>query len=155
MKTKTFTICLLLFTSLLISNRIFAQRDSGGSSDGGLGSESGGTFNSGTQESCITQPNPTSFKRNNGQGTCGGDAQIRLSFSQQPTIAPTIIGLYHSDGTPVTNVFLPIQGDMTNLAKKGYISYCIMGSNIAPAKKLIAVFHYDGGCQADATLNEK
>ena len=135
---KLLPICLVILFTTLFSNTTYAQRDAGGSSDG----------------SCITQPTPVSFKRNNGEGTCGNNAEIRLKFNQSPTEAPVLIGLMYDDGTTVSNVLLPVTGNLSELAHKGYITYCLMGGNISPAKKLIAIFHYPGGCQDDTILYE-
>lgn len=123
----------------IFSSSTFAQRAAGGSSDG----------------SCTPQPTPESFKRNNGEGTCGNNAEIRLKFKQSPTEAPVLIGLMYEDGTPVSYTVLPVDGNTAELEHKGYISYCLLNGNISPAKKLIAIFHYPGGCQDDSILYEK
>ncbi len=122
----------------VFSTTTYAQRSAGGSSDG----------------SCTPQPTPVSFKRNNGEGTCGNNAEIRLKFNQSPTEGPVLIGLMYDDGTPVLNTVLPVTGNSSELDHKGYISYCLLGGNISPAKKLIAIFHYPGGCQDDTILYE-
>lgn len=147
MKTKLL-ITFLLFSALALSNKSFAQRDAGGSSAGS------GDYTGTVATECITQPNPISFKRNNGEGTCGDNGQIRLKFNQSPTLAPTLIGVMYEDGTPIDFITVPVVGDLTELAHKGYISYCLIGGNIDPAKKIIAVFHYEGSCQADVYLHE-
>jgi hypothetical protein len=148
MKTKLLTVFVVVFVLCLSqSNKSFAQRDAGGTATGtGSGSVSG-------QIDCITQPPPISFKRNNGQGTCGNDAEIRLSYNQHPTTPPVLIGLTYTDGTQVENLFLPVNGNDAELDKKGYISYCLTGVNINPAKKLVAIFHYDGACE-DVVITE-
>ena len=146
MKTKLLTAFLIVLWCTIFSNTTLAQRDAGGSSAGG------GNYSGSNSPDCIIQPSPVSFKRNNGQGTCGGDGQIRLSFNQNPTEAPVLTALMYEDGSPITYISVPIIGDVSDLAKKGYISYCLMGGNIDPAKKVIAVFHYQGGCQEDTIL---
>ena len=60
----------------------------------------------------------------------------------------------YADGTPITFISVPVIGDVADLAKKGYVSYCLLGGNIDPAKKIIAVFHYQGSCQGDTMLAE-
>lgn len=126
MKKNLTIFAAIIFTCCLFTTKTFAQRDAGGSSSGNT----------------IPEPCPTNFKRNNGDGTCGGSAQIRLSFSQSPSYAPTLVGLWYDDGTPITNIFLPVPGDISDLSAKGYISYCLMGGNIPPAKKIVAQFYF-------------
>ena len=139
MKTRSFAVYfLLLFTSIFSDTKLFAQREAGGSNDG----------------ICVPQPPPIAFKRNNGQGTCGGDAQIRLYFNQSPSTAPVLINLMYEDGTPIDYISLPVYGDISQFAKKGYIGYCLDGGNIPPAKKIIAVWHFPGSCQDDTILFE-
>ena len=131
-----FTICLLL-GSIFLTNKTFAQRDAGGSSSGG---------------GVPPQPCPTSFTRNNGDGTCGGEAQIRLYFTQAPTYAPTLENIYYNGQPLITNI-MPIEGDVADLATKGYISYCLPTANIPPAIKLTVVFRYTQSTQDDCSLD--
>ena len=140
MKNNLLSFSFILFTCIIFSNTSFAQKRDAGFSGNGF---------------CNPQPIPESFKRNNGEGTCGDNGQIRLKFNEHPTEAPILIGLLYEDGTPIENIILPIEGDMSPLDKKGYISYCMVGGNIDPAKKIIAVFHYPGGCQDDAIVYQK
>lgn len=149
MKTKLPAALCILITSLIFSDKTFAQRDAGGSSSG-----SNGVYAGSSAPDCVIEPKPVSFKRNNGQGTCGGDGQIRLKFHQNPSEAPVLIALMHEDGSPITHISLPVKGDATDLNKKGYVSYCMLGGNINPAKKLIAVFHYQDSCEEDTILYE-
>jgi hypothetical protein len=152
MKTKLLTVCIAVVICLTYSSNSFAQRDAGGTSSGGGSTDPGGSAGSSEPE-CVVQPVPVSFKRNNGQGTCGIDGQVRLTYAQNPSSIPVMIGLTYLDGSSVDNVVLPIIGDASMLAKKKYISYCIEGTNISPAKKLKAVFHYEGGCE-DVVIQE-
>ena len=147
MKNKLLSICVIAFICLLFSNNIFAQRGAGGSSDG-----SGDGSGTGVQ-TVPPQPCPTSVKRNNGQGTCGGDAQVRLRFGQLPDFAPTLVAIWDGD-QQITDVMLPVEGDVSKLATKGYISYCLDGSNIPPAHKLIFQFHYANSTQDDCMVSE-
>ena len=144
---KKLLFAVFLFSICFFTNNTFAQRGAGGSSDGsGDGS--------GTQGQTVPpQPCPTGVKRNNGQGTCGGDAQVRLSFNQLPDFAPTLVAIWDGD-EQITGVMLPVEGDVSNLAKKGYISYCLSGSNIPPAHKLIFQFHYANSTQDDCMVGE-
>lgn len=148
MKTRLRKVYFLAFICLCFSQVADAQRDAGGSAGGNVGPAGGNTQN------CVTQPNPTSFKRNNGEGTCGENGEIRLKFNQNPSEAPVLTALMYEDGSPINYIIVPVNGDVSNLAQKGYISYCLLGGNINPAKKIIAVFHYASGCQADAVLFE-
>lgn len=147
---------ILLGVSLLLSltffcNKTFAQRDAGGSTGG-----------------FVTQPCPISFKRNNGNGfgVCGGDAQIRVTFSELPTVAPKLIEILYvnkstGEETNITSVMLPVEGDFISKTHP-YVSYCLNGSlppqnngnpqaNIPPAIKLVLVFKYSTGqiCRTD------
>lgn len=155
MKSKILSVCVVVLTCLIFSQKSVAQRDAGGTASNGGAAGEGGY--SGME--CTTEPPPESFKRNNGgnegNGTCGQDGQIRLKYKFDPSTAPLLVGLMYEDGSPVTRVYLPIEGDVSVLEKKHYVSYCLMGTNVIPAKKLIAVFRYPGGCQADIVLDEK
>ena len=133
MKKILFTIFLL---TCFFSNNIFAQRDAGGSSDG-LGG---------------VQPCATSFVRNNGNGSCDGQAQIRLFFSQAPLYAPTLESILYN-GEPLLTNGLPVSGNINDLATLGYISYCLPTSNIPPAIKLTLVLKYNHSTQDDCVLS--
>ena len=126
-----------IITFLLVSTGAMAQRDAGGSS--------GGT-------PTPPQPCPTHFTRNNGDGTCGGNAQIRLYFTTAPTVAPTLENIFYNGESLLTNP-MPIAGNLNDLATKGYISYCLPLSNIPPAIKLTVVFKYATTGQEDCVLS--
>src|SRR5438105_4901763 len=115
MKKRFFIV---LFFSSLISSASFAQPDG----------------------DVPSQPSPTSFKRNNGDGTCGGQAEIRVSFDLVPEWFPAIEEI-RSDATAVTGIVIN-NIDASQLAKKGYVSYCISTANVIPAGKLWIKFHY-------------
>ena len=92
---------------------------------------------------------PTIFdiKRNNGgnmpqgQGTCGGDAQIRLYVRSCPTNAPRLDSIYY-EGKKITGITFGA-ADVANCDKpNSYLSYCVFGNNIPPAKKLTFFFTY-------------
>ena len=135
MKKQIFTLSIVTFLLILSSNKIFAQRDAGGSA--------GGT---------PPQPCPTQFTRNNGDGTCGGQAQIRLYFTTPPLFAPTLENILFNGEPLLTNGY-PITGNIADLATKGYISYCLPMSNIPPAIKLTTIWRYDGTGQDDCVLS--
>src|SRR5437763_1211653 len=44
----------------------------------------------------VPQPCPISFKRNNGNGTCGASGQIRVSFHDNPVAPPTLDSIYYN-----------------------------------------------------------
>ena len=87
------------------------------------------------------QPAPLSFKRNNGNGTCGREAEIRVTFPIVPDWMPNIEEIRAAEqtlqGIIVTNI------DASEAAQKGYVSYCISSGNILPAVKLWIKFHYE------------
>lgn len=125
-KTSILIVAFVLFISLFSSGS-FAQTVPGGGADGeGNGQES-------------SQPSPVSFKRNNGNGTCGGDAQIRVAFDRLPDYVPVIDEIQY-EGHTIPVVIGDI--DASELAKKGYVSYCIISGNIPPAGKIAIKFRY-------------
>lgn len=142
---KKFSICFIVLSLCIVSLRSTAQdvRDAGGSADG-----SG------------PQPCPISFKRNNGngKGVCGGDAQIRVSFSELPASVPQLTAIYYTNKnsgiqTRVNSIELPVDGDIIDKTKP-YVSYCLTGilpapgnsqGNIPPAVKLVLEFKYPSG----------
>ena len=146
-QSKKFILFFLFSASFFFSNKVLAQRDAGGSSNG-------------------TEPCPVSFKRNNGNGfgVCGGDAQIRVAFGTLPGNIPQLTAIYYTNTntgiqTNVTSVFLPVNGDLISKTKP-YISYCLTGilpapgnsqGNIPPAVKLVLEFTYQSGqiCRTD------
>jgi len=81
---------------------------------------------------------PAYFKRNNGQGTCGIDGQLRLTYNTCPPYAP-IIDSVITNGVKANVVFaLP---DTTTCQKFGYVSYCVIGGNMPPASLWMIYFH--------------
>jgi hypothetical protein len=129
MKKKSIPIAVFVLFISLFCFKTFAQSDPGGSAGGG-----------------ISQPSPVSFKRNNGNGTCGGVAEIRVSFSAIPDYLPTIEEI-RIDGARGAIAFVIDNMDMSPLAQKGYASYCISSGNILPAVKLWIRFHYENSGQ--------
>ncbi len=81
---------------------------------------------------------PDYFKRNNGQGTCGSEAEIRMYFAVCPAIAPVMDSI-HANGVKV-NVTIGAP-DASKCASKGYISYCFSG-DLPPANSLVVFFDF-------------
>ena len=132
MKKRFFPIAVFVLFISLFSSNTFAQPVPGDSGDGGPNGE------------VPSQPSPVSFKRNNGNGTCGSEAQIRVAFNLLPDYLPAIEEIKY-EGRTIPVVFGDI--DASQLAKKGYVSYCILSGNIPPAIKLAIKFHYLGSNQ--------
>lgn len=140
MKRKLLTLALLIF-SASISNTTFAQTapgDSGGGSTVGI--DGGGTTTT------TPQPTGSEFFRNNGDGTCGGQAQVRLYYTTAPTIAPTLDNIIYN-GSPLIANFVPTGSVLADLTTKGYFSFCLPTNNIPPAIKLTIQYHYGGTTQ--------
>lgn len=133
---KPITFTLVILFSFIFCGKTYAQRDAGGSADGNID---------------VPQPCPTAFSRNNGDGTCGGAAQIRLYFTEAPVFAPTLENILYNGDPLLTNGY-PITGNVADLATKGYISYCLPTSNIPPAIKLTVIFKYANTGQEDCVL---
>lgn len=128
---KILTSVIVLLSLSFFSTKTFSQiRDGGGSADGGA----------------PTQPCPVHFTRNNGDGTCGGEAQIRLYYTTAPTVAPILQSIIYQDNPLYTNA-LPITGNISDYATKGYVSFCLPTSNIPPAIKLTLVINYPNSSQ--------
>lgn len=135
MKKRSFSIAAFVLFISLFSSAAFAQDDSGGSSGGSDGGPDGHP---------ISQPSPVSFKRNNGNGTCGGQAEIRVAFNLIPDYSPTMQEIMYEGRRIPVNIH-PV--DPSLLIKKGYVSYCVSNTNVPPAKKLAIKFTYIGSNQ--------
>jgi len=81
---------------------------------------------------------PDYFKRNNGQGTCGSQAEIRMYFSSCPVSAPAIDSIHYNGVRVDVTVGAP---DASKCGSKGYISYCING-DLPPANELTVFFDF-------------
>ena len=99
----------------------------------------------------VNHPCPFKFKRNNGQGTCGGDGQIRVYWNTCGE-APRLDSIYYQ-GAKITGRTYGAP-DQDECSKKGYTSYCIYGGNIPPAKKLTLYFTYRDGTRTVCELDE-
>lgn len=113
-----------------------------------------GQTSSTTTTSNTTCPMIFDIKRNNGgnfpqgPGTCGGDAQIRVYFQDCPSNPPRLDSIYYQ-GQKLQGLEFGHQNirdgfpDASNCSKPhSYLSYCVYGSNIPPAKKLTFYFSY-------------
>jgi hypothetical protein len=88
----------------------------------------------------------TSFKVNNGNGTCGALGQLRLTFSgncpQEQEEAPQIDSVY-TNGIKSNVAFS--KPDISKCGgNNGYISYCITSGNVPPANTWKIYFHKEG-----------
>lgn len=84
---------------------------------------------------------PVSVKRVNGKGTCGTAAEIRVYFDALPEPLPTIEQI-RSEQRDINGLVI-VDIDTSGFSKKGYISYCIISSDIIPVHKLSIRFHYE------------
>jgi hypothetical protein len=115
-----------MFFTCLFSNVSFSQaRDAGGSGDG-LGAP---------------QPCPTSFTRNNGDGSCKWRSTDQVVLHYPPTVAPTLESILYND-EPLFSNGMPVEGNLADYATKGYVSFCLPTSNIPPAIKLTLQITY-------------
>ena len=92
---------------------------------------------------------PTSFTRNNGNGTCGnatGEAQIKMFFADCPSTAPVMDSIYVNGVKSDITIFAP---DTSKCAKQGYVSYCFSG-NLPPASNIKVYFNF-GAVDTDTT----
>jgi methionine-rich copper-binding protein CopC len=88
---------------------------------------------------------PTSLKRNNGNGTCNGLGELRLTFPSMNTINAPFIDSIYIGGVKKNVTF---DAPETSRANKpnGYISYCITSGNMPPVCLWTIFFHSaDGG----------
>src|SRR5687767_14768549 len=107
MKKNLLTMAVILSLSIF-STTTFAQDDSGGYSGGEGGSnppDEGGTV------TVPPQPTAVHFTRNNGDGTCGGLAQIRMYYTVAPTVQPELTQIYYQEA-PLYSNFTPVKGNI-------------------------------------------
>lgn len=92
---------------------------------------------------------PDFFKRNNGNGTCNGNAQIRAQYVVCPSQHPTLDKVFSiGNGGLLTEIpgLTYSAGDFGPCENNnGYISYCIYGGNIPPINKVVLQFTYPSG----------
>ena len=161
MKKKLLTFAFLLISFCIFSTATFAQPAPGddGSGTGGVPPPDGGGTG-GTPPPILSCPD-VSFKRNNGNGTCWGYAQIRVVFPDQfekGFTPPTITDItYQGITVKYLSSHDAIEGVPTYKGQ-GYVSYCLGGPqfpglskedfNIPPANKLVITFKYGTGTSA-------
>ena len=145
MKKNLFSLAVLVLSLSIFSTKTFAQETPGGSGDGSGSPEAGMT--AGTVQATAIQPAAVQFFRNNGEGTCGGSAQIRLYYTTVPTIAPTLDNITYNGQSLIAN-FTPVRSILGDITTKGYFSFCLPASNIPPVIKLVIQYHYEGTPQS-------
>ena len=143
MKKKLISLTVIVLSICFVSASSFAQTAPGDSGGGTPPPDGGGT----TGTSVPAQPLGYHFTRNNGDGTCGGEAQIRLYYTTAPTVAPVLTQIYYQ-GQPLYTNLMPITGNLSTYATKGYVSFCLPTSNIPPAIKLTLTYTPGGTGQA-------
>ena len=141
MKKNLLRFSVLLLSICFFSAKTIAQTTPGGDSGGG------GTIDGGGTTTTTPQPLGVEFFRNNGDGTCNGQAQIRLYYTTAPTIAPTLDNIIYN-GSPLIANFVPTGSVLADLTTKRYLSFCLPTSNIPPAIKLTIYYHYNGTSQS-------
>ncbi len=95
---------------------------------------------------------PSSFKRNNGNGTCGSTGELRLFFPGGcPTDAPLIDSVYTNGEKNLVVFSAP---DLSKCGgNNGYISYCILSGNVPPIDVWKIYFHNGDGSYNCTVLN--
>ena len=81
---------------------------------------------------------PNFFKRNNGQGTCGAESEIRMYFPTCVSNPPSMDSVYANGTKANLTIFTP---DGSKCSGKGYVSYCFSG-NLPPVSSLQVFFTY-------------
>lgn len=148
MKKRLLTFAVLALSLCISSTSTYAQDDSGGAAG-----STGSVNNGGSTAVAVstTQPLGIHFTRNNGDGTCGERAQIRLYYTVAPTVAPVLTQIYYN-GQPLYTNLLPVTGNIADFASKGYVSFCLPTANIPPAIKLSLSYNPGGSSQPSATI---
>lgn len=148
MKKRLLTFAILILSVCIASTNTYAQDDSGGAAGSSGAIDAGGTT---VAVSTTPQPLGIHFTRNNGDGTCGERAQIRLYYTVAPAVAPVLTQIYYN-GQPLYTNLLPVTGNIADFASKGYVSFCLPTANIPPSVKLTLTYN-PGGSQAPATIS--
>jgi hypothetical protein len=87
------------------------------------------------------------IKRNNGgslpqgPGTCSGDAQIKIYFTDCPAVLPRLDSLYY-EGKKIAGLTFSATDGSNCTKNNAYLSICVYGNNIPAAKKLTFYFTY-------------
>jgi hypothetical protein len=150
MKQKLLSFVVITLSLCIFSTSSFAQDIPGGSGDGSGGggsADGGGTVGN----TAPAQPLTIHFTRNNGDGTCGDKAQIRMYYTTAPTVAPVLTQIYYQ-GQPLYSNFTPVTGNIADFATKGYVSFCLPTQNIPPAIKLTLTYN-PSSTQQSATIS--
>ncbi|HMO61101.1 MAG TPA: hypothetical protein PKC39_01905 [Ferruginibacter sp.] len=93
----------------------------------------------------------SSFKRNNGNGTCGSEGQLRLTFPGGcPNTAPIIDSVY-TNGSNSNVVFAAPDVSKCN-GNNGYVSYCVVSGNMPPANVWKIYFRMPNGNTYDCIV---
>ena len=94
---------------------------------------------------------PASFKRNNGNGTCGSLGELRLNYAPVwPSSIPFIDSVY-TTGTKCAVTFgIPDASKCNN--NNSYISYCVTSGNMPPANVWTIYFRNPDGSTYNCTV---
>ena len=93
----------------------------------------------------------TSFKRNNGNGTCNAAGQLRITFPGGcPAEVPFIDSIY-VEGTKY-NVTFAAPDVSTCSGTSGYIGYCVTSGNMPPVDVLKIFFRTASGFAFSCTV---
>lgn len=139
MKKRLLSFSMLVLGIGVFSTQTFAQDDAGGASFQGISVDGGVT----SPSTAIV--NPPSYvqnvKRNNGNGTSTGSAEVRLAFSDKSFHDVKLTGITNLDGSALKKgtVVMCSSGDF----RRGYNSYALI-YNILPKNKLLFHFTHDG-----------
>lgn len=87
---------------------------------------------------------PSSFKRNNGNGTCGALGELRLNFPSGCPANTAFIDSVFIDGIKSNVTFASPETSHCG-GNNGYISYCVKSGNMPPANVWFIYFHVQGG----------
>lgn len=94
---------------------------------------------------------PSSFKRNNGNGTCNSLGELRLSFSPSCPVNMPIIDSVYIGGIK-NNVSFAAPDNAHCGSSNGYLSYCVTSGNMPPANVWTIFFHVNGGGKYSCTV---
>lgn len=92
-----------------------------------------------------------SFTRNNGNGTCGGQGELRVKFSPACPTTPPIIDSVYIDGVK-SNVTFNAPNMSHCGANNGYLSFCVTSGNMPPANVWTIYFHDVEGSSYQNTI---
>ena len=87
---------------------------------------------------------PSSFRRNNGNGTCGSLGELRLYFPLTKPESYPLIDSVLIEGVKISVLFNTPDGSHLG-GNNGYIGYCVLSGNMPPANVWTIYFHVNGG----------